>query len=68
MTLFCLLTGLPARPDHFCQFLGLGSLAMIKKSSRIYYEYEGEQLFIKIVFGISKKHSRCSKYYFLQMS
>ena len=35
--------------------LGLDSIAMIKKSSRIYYEYEGEQLSIKKIFGICKK-------------
>ena len=34
--------------------LGLDSIAMIKKSSRIYYEYEGEQLSIKKIFGICK--------------
>ena len=33
--------------------LGLDSIAMIKKSSRIYYEYEGEQLSIKKIFGIN---------------
>jgi len=42
--------------------LGLDSIAMIKKSSRIYYEYEGEQLSIKKIFGISKKRRGRSKY------
>ena len=42
--------------------LGLDSIAMIKKSSRVYYEYEGEQLSIKKIFGISKKHRGRSKY------
>lgn len=42
--------------------LGLDSIAMIKKSSRIYYEYDGEQLSIKKIFGISKKRRGRSKY------
>jgi len=42
--------------------LGLDSIAMIKKSSRIYYEYEGEQLSINKIFGISKKRRGRSKY------
>ena len=35
---------------------------MIKKSSRIYYEYEGKQLSIQKIFGISKKRRGRSKY------
>ncbi len=42
--------------------LGLDSIAMIKKSPRIYYEYEGEQLSIKKIFGICKKRRGRSKY------
>ena len=42
--------------------LGLDSIAMIKKSSRIYYEYKGEQLSIQKIFGISKKRRGRSKY------
>ena len=42
--------------------LGLDSIAMIKKSSRIYYEYEGKQLSIQKIFGISKKRRGRSKY------
>ncbi len=42
--------------------LGLNSIAMIKKSPRIYYEYEGEQLSIKKIFGICKKRRGRSKY------
>ena len=42
--------------------LGMDSIAMIKKSSRIYYECEGEQLSIKKIFGISKKRRGRSKY------
>ena len=42
--------------------LGLDSIAMIKKSSRIYYEYEGEPLSINKIFGISKKRRGRSKY------
>ena len=42
--------------------LGLDSIAMIKKSSRIRYEFEGKQLSINKIFGISKKRRGCSKY------
>ena len=42
--------------------LGLDSIAMLKKSSRIYYEYEGKQLSIKKIFGICKKRRGRSKY------
>lgn len=42
--------------------LGLDSIAMIKKSNRIYYEYEGEQLSVKKIFGICKKRRGRSKY------
>ena len=42
--------------------LGLDSIAMIKKSSRIYYEYEGEQLSVKKIFGICKKRPGRSRY------
>ena len=42
--------------------LGLDSIAMIKKSSRIYYEYEGKQLSINKIFSICKKHRGRSKY------
>ena len=42
--------------------LGLDSIAMIKKSSRIYYEYNGQQLSIKKIFGICKKRRGRSKY------
>ncbi|MFN2925935.1 transposase [Lachnospiraceae bacterium YH-ros2228] len=42
--------------------LGLDSIAMIKKSSRIRYEYEGKQLSIKKIFGICKKRRGRSKY------
>ena len=42
--------------------LGLDSIAMIKKSSRIYYEYEGKQLSIRKIFGIFKKRRGRSKY------
>lgn len=42
--------------------LGMDSIAMIKKSSRIYYEYEGEHLSINKIFGISKKRRGRSKY------
>ena len=42
--------------------LGLDSIAMIKKSSRIFYEYEGKQLSINKIFGICKKRRGRSKY------
>lgn len=42
--------------------LGLDSIAMIKKSSRIFYEYESEMLSIKKLFGICKKRRGRSKY------
>ena len=42
--------------------LGLDSIAMIRKSSRIYYEYNGERLSINKVFGICKKRRGRSKY------
>ena len=42
--------------------LGINAIAMIKKSSRIYYEYEGEQLSIKKIYGICKKRRGRSKY------
>ena len=42
--------------------LGLNSIAMIKKSSRIRYEYDGQQLSIKKIFGICKKRRGRSKY------
>lgn len=42
--------------------LGLNSIAMIKKSSRIRYEYEGQMLSIKKIYGICKKRRGCSRY------
>jgi len=42
--------------------LELNAIAMIKKSSRIRYEYEGKQLSINKIFGISKKRRGRSKY------
>ena len=42
--------------------LGLDSIAMIMKSSRIRYEFEGKQLSINRSFGISKKRRGRSKY------
>lgn len=41
---------------------GLDSIAMIKKSPRIRYEYDGEQLSINKIFGICKKRRGRSKY------
>jgi len=42
--------------------LGYDSIAMIKKSSRIYYEYEGKPLSVNKIFGICKKRRGRSKY------
>ena len=42
--------------------LGLDPIAMIKKSSRIRYEYDGQQLSINKIFGICKKRRGRSKY------
>lgn len=42
--------------------LGLDAIAMIKKSSRIRYEYNGKQLSIKKIYGINKKRRGRSKY------
>jgi hypothetical protein len=42
--------------------LGLDSIAMIKKSSRVYYEYKGEPLSIQKIFGVCKKRRGRSKY------
>lgn len=42
--------------------LGLNSIAMIKKSSRIRYEYNGQQLSIRKIFGVCKKRRGRSKY------
>jgi hypothetical protein len=42
--------------------LGLDSIAMIKKSNRIYYEYKDEQCSIKKIFGICKKRPGRSRY------
>ena len=42
--------------------LGLDSIAMIKKSSRVFYEYEGKMLSLNKIYGISKKRRGRSKY------
>ncbi|MFN2925938.1 hypothetical protein ACKX2L_03290 [Lachnospiraceae bacterium YH-ros2228] len=42
--------------------LSLDSIAMHKKISHIYYEFEGVQLSIKNIFGICKKRRSRSKY------
>lgn len=42
--------------------LGLDSIAMIKKSSRVYYEYKGNQLSLNKIYGICKKRRGRSKY------
>ena len=42
--------------------LGLDSIAMIKKSSHIHYEYEGKQLSVDKIYGICKKRRGRSKY------
>ena len=42
--------------------LGLDSIAMIRKSSKIKYIYEGKQMPISKIFGICKKRRGVSKY------
>lgn len=42
--------------------LGLNAIAMIRKSSRIYYEFDGKQLSIQKIFGACKKRRGRSKY------
>lgn len=42
--------------------LGLDSIAMIKKSSRVFYEYEGTMLSLNKIYGICKKRRGRSKY------
>ena len=42
--------------------LGLDSIAMVKKSSRIHYEYEEQQLSVKQIFSKNKKRRGRSKY------
>ena len=42
--------------------LGLDSIAMIKKSSKIRYEYNGELLSLQKIYGIGKKRRGRSKY------
>ena len=42
--------------------LGLNSIAMIKKSSRIRYEYEDQMLSLKKIYGICKKRRGRSRY------
>lgn len=42
--------------------LGLDSIAMVKKSSRIFYEFEEKNLSIKKIFNLSKKRRGRSKY------
>ena len=40
----------------------LNTIAMVKKSSKIHYEFEGEELNIKQIFARSKKRRGCSRY------
>ena len=42
--------------------LGLDAIAMIKKSSKIRYEFNGEKLSIKKIYGLCKKRRGRSKY------
>ncbi len=41
---------------------GLNTIAMIKKSSKVFYEYEGERMNIKQIFRMCKKRRGRSKY------
>lgn len=51
-------------PSHIITIksLGLDSIAMIKKSSKIRYEFNGELLSLQKLFGICKKRRGRSKY------
>jgi hypothetical protein len=42
--------------------LGFYSIAMVKKSSRVYYEYKGKSLSIKKIFEICNKRHVHNKY------
>ena len=41
---------------------GLNTIAMIKKSSKVFYEFEGKRMNIKQIFGMCKKRRGLSKY------
>ena len=41
---------------------GLNTTAMIKKSSKVFYEYEGKRMNVKQIFGMCKKRRGRSKY------
>ena len=41
---------------------GLDAIAMVKKNSRIFYEYNGEALSLKKIYGMCKKRRGRSKY------
>ena len=41
---------------------GLNTIAMIKKSSKVFYEYEGKRMNVKQIFGMCKKRRGRSKY------
>ena len=40
----------------------MNTIAMIRKSSRVFYEYEGKRINIKQIFGMCKKRRGRSKY------
>ena len=41
---------------------GMNTIAMIKKSSKVFYEFEGSQMNIKQIYGMCKKRRGRSKY------
>jgi hypothetical protein len=41
---------------------GLNTIAMIKKSSKVFYEFDGKRMNIKQIFGMCKKRRGRSKY------
>ena len=41
---------------------GMNTIAMIKKSSKVFYEYEGKRMNVKQIFGMCKKRRGRSKY------
>ena len=42
--------------------LGLDTIAMVKKSKKIFYEYEGEQMSVSRIYGMCKKRRGTGKY------
>ena len=54
----------PAFPAQLLDIkkLGLDAIAMIRKSSKIRYIYEGKKLNLNKIYGMNKKRRGCSRY------